>query len=267
MKIVILYSGGLDSFILKKYAENMYPYDEVKCLYYAHGAESESQEIKRLPSFVEVRKIDWLGDKIHPVAKLDDPFAGSIYIPGRNLVFSVLAASQELANEIWMGTVWDEDNPGATDKNETFRNDTGKLLTYVLSPFIKDVQIRFPFVELEWTKDHCVNWALKNGVLIESLKSTVSCWHHDGLPCGRCKQCFKRWFIFFLNGFEEKYKEEPIFSKYGKEMIKMYLDAWHSKTMNQDETEVAKNILLASTYLNFPQPMADYIQKILNDYN
>ena len=100
MKIVILYSSGLDSRIMLHYAQQKYPDADIKCIYYQHGAESEQHELSLLPDFVEVRKIDWLGEKIKPVAKKEDPFAGAIYIPGRNLVFSVLAASQELADSL-----------------------------------------------------------------------------------------------------------------------------------------------------------------------
>src|SRR5690625_80518 len=140
MKIVILYSGGLDSYIMKRYAELKYPNAELKFIYYKHGAESEEKEISLLPEYVEIRSIDWLGDKIRPKAKKEDPFAGAIYIPGRNLVFSVLAACQELPDEIWLGVLADENNEGATDKNSKFAGATSNLLSYVLSPFLDDIK-------------------------------------------------------------------------------------------------------------------------------
>lgn len=235
-KIVILYSGGLDSFMMYHYAKKTHPEAEIKCLFFKHGQDAEEDEIKSLPDFVTVRTVDWLGSEIKPVAKKSDPFAGNIYIPGRNLVFTVLAASQELPDEVWMGTMWDEDNIQATDKNEHFRTETSALLTYVLNPFIDHVNIRFPFVELEFTKEKLVAWALENGITPEEMKATVSCWHqHGGRPCGTCKQCLKRNLIFGLNGFEEEYDIEPTKSPEAQETMLAYL---HCKNPNRDERVV-----------------------------
>lgn len=241
--ISLLYSSGLDSLIMLCYAKVNYPYANIKCVYYKHGADSEDAEIARLPSFVEVRTIDWLGKNIKPVAKKDDPFAGAIYIPGRNLIFAALAACQDLPDEIWMGTLFDEDNPKGTDKNEKFRNDTSKLLSYVLSPFIDSVKVRFPFVDEKWTKVEAVAWALQNGLSAEELKSTVSCWHHGEQPCGRCKQCFKRQLVFRLNDISEECLEDPIESDFGRELINGYLTATViDGSVNADELNVSKMI-------------------------
>lgn len=247
MKIVILYSSGLDSKIMKRYAEVKYPLAEVKCIYYAHGAESEEQEISLLPDFVEVRKIDWLGDKIKAVAKKEDPFAGAIYIPGRNLIFSALAACQEIADEIWMGTLWDEDNPKGTDKNATFRNLTSGVLSYVLSPFIDNVTVRFPFVEEKWSKQHAVEWALKNGLNAEEVMNTVSCWHYHGdRPCGKCKQCFKRNMVLFMNKAAEEYQNDVVASN--EDLAAGYIQAALDGTNNRDELNVAYMLLVYNGY-------------------
>jgi 7-cyano-7-deazaguanine synthase in queuosine biosynthesis len=249
MKIVILYSGGLDSFLLYHYAKVYYPDAEVKCLFFAHGQDAEQAELDSLPDFVTVRQIDWLGDEIKPIAKKSDPYAGAIYIPGRNLVFSVLAASQEIADEVWMGTVWDEDNPKGTDKNEYFRSNTSTLLTYVLSPFIHEVTVRFPFVEEEWTKEDCIEWALENGLTSEEIiSSSVSCWHPiNGKACGECKQCTKRMLSFELNGFEEEYVVHPTKSPRQQENMLQYLkdfvDPDKRRQQNRDEQNVVDMLI------------------------
>lgn len=234
-KIGILYSGGLDSFLMHRFAKINYPDHEIVCVYYQHGAESEEKELANLPEFVKVRKIDWLSESCKPVAKKDDPYAGAIYIPGRNLVFATLIASQELVDEVWMGTVVDEDNFKATDKNEHFRHKTSKLLTYVLSPFKEKVTVKFPFVEMAWTKEHAVRWALQNHACTkEELIETVSCWHWDGKPCGKCKQCLKRALVFALNGFHEEYLSDPLENEFGQTLMQEYLDA-DPDTANADE--------------------------------
>lgn len=254
-KIVLLYSGGLDSLIMRHYAKIVYPDSEVVCLYYKHGAASEEKELSTLPDYVQVRTVDWLNEKCKPVAKDEDPFAGAIYIPGRNLIFSALAACQELANEVWMGTVWDEDNPKGTDKNEHFRSETSHLLSYVLSPFINSVKVRFPFVELGWTKVDSVRWALANGLTKEEILNSVSCWEHtDGKPCGQCKQCVKRNLVFTINEFREECKVDPLEGDFGLRLIKQYLTAYikhpEETKANRDENNVIE--MIKAAYPNLP---------------
>lgn len=271
MRIVINYSGGLDSLIMYHYAKIVYPDSDVVCIYFKHGAASEEKELSTLPDFVQVRTIDWLNDKCKPIAKKEDPFAGAIYIPGRNLIFASLAACQELANEVWMGTVWDEDNPKGTDKNETFRSETSNLLSYVLSPFIDGVKVRFPFVELGWTKVDSVRWALANRLSKEDILNSVSCWDHtDGKPCGKCKQCVKRALVFTINGFSEECKVDPLEGEFGLSLLQQYLTAYaehpEETKANRDENNVINMII--SAYPNLPAKtksiVTPFIRKELN---
>ena len=241
MKITILYSGGLDSRILYHYAITKYSDAEVSCIYYRHGAESEAAELALLPDFVQIRTVEWLSDEIRPLAKTSDPFATAIYIPGRNLVFACLAASQELSDEIWMGTMYDEDNEQATDKNEFFRSKTSELLTYVLSPFKEKVILRFPFVEEEFTKLDAIEWALENGLSKDDIKRTTSCWHNiEGIPCGICKQCLKRFLIFEILGIREEYKIRPSESPEQQERLRQYVKKYRDGTCNIDERTVVE---------------------------
>lgn len=258
--IVILYSGGLDSFIMHKLASSQNA--NVKCVYYAHGCDGETQEIKTLPNFVDIRNIDWLNDNITAKEKIGD-FAGAIYIPGRNLVFSALAASQELPDEVWMGTQIDEIDESATDKSMTFKKKTSELLSYVLSPFVPTgVKIVFPFVERRWNKVQSVRWAIENGVTQEELISTVSCWHpaEDGTPCGECRQCFKRYFVFGLNGFGEHYKSPPLQSDASVEMLRIYLSI--AKTENIVDPDVKNVIWMIKTAMKtHPHLIPDNLKK------
>ena len=60
MKITILYSGGLDSTILYAYAKVNYPDAEISCVWFHHGHSAAIQEEAVLPSFVKVRRMEWL---------------------------------------------------------------------------------------------------------------------------------------------------------------------------------------------------------------
>lgn len=245
MKIVILYSGGLDSYILKKYAEVNHPTAEVKCIYYAHGSVPEKEEIALLPDYVEVRQIEWLNATRTAVSKSTDPIMGAAYVPGRNLVFAVLAASQELPDEIWMGTQFDEVHPRATDKNERFRTTASDVISYVLSPFKDYVNIRFPFVEQRFNKVKAITWALNNGCTHEELGKRISCYFpSNGKPCGVCKSCFKAYLAFKICAIDVEYDQDPIRSEQGRTTLFQYLawDADPNYVMDRDEANVINMI-------------------------
>lgn len=223
--IVILYSSGLDSFIMKKLAEKTYPDADIKCIYFKHGAPSETQELWYLPADVEVRCLDWLNDERTPVSKKSNPLVGPIYIPGRNMIFALLAACQDLPDEIWLGPLVDECNDLATDKNEIFREKCNDIMNYVLSPFKEEIKLVFPFVERGWRKIECVKWALENGVTKEVLLDTVSCSFHDGeKACGECFQCLKRRLVFLNCGIDvvESYTD-PLENDFGQKIIEEIL--------------------------------------------
>lgn len=248
MKIVILYSAGLDSLLMHHFAKMWYPDTEIKCLYYKHGADSEDKEIALLPDFVEVRVIDWLGENCKPVSKKSDPFAGNIYIPGRNMVFATLAASQELPDQIWMGVLRDENNEAATDKNSEFLSRVNGLIGYVLSPFHYGPRVVFPLDEHGWTKSLALRAALDSGLSVEDVKKTVSCWHFNtekNLPCGECKQCLKRALVFKSVGLEEEHvAESPLVSQWGKYLQTQYLSKAPLER-NADEEEMTRLINLS----------------------
>lgn len=261
-KIVILYSGGLDSFILERYAQVNYPSSVIKCIYYAHNAEAEKQEISKLPSHVEIRHLDWLNETTKPLAKSTDPIMGAAYIPGRNLVFCTLAASQELPDEIWLGTNWDEVHPRATDKNEKFRVETSKLISYVLSPFHEYVNIRFPLVENQWTKVESVQWALDNKITKEEIVNTISCWHPVGnMPCGVCKQCFRRNLVFLINGIDAVYAADPLTSEKGRAILSTYIDMYNDSDYQLDRDESNVISMIKRSIPNFDQDTQGYIMK------
>lgn len=238
MKILILYSGGMDSFLLYQYAKYHYPDSEITCVYFKHGCESEASELNNLPDFVEVKTVDWLTESKPALKKHTDSFAGNIYVPGRNLAFVTLGACQYLSDEIWLGVLADEDNPGATDKNTFFRQEVEKLLNYVLSPFKSNIKVRFPFVENNWNKLRAINWALDIGIEKTKLTEQISCWYHTGKNCGECKQCYKRELVFRLLDIVDTYKSNPIDSSYGKQLTKMYIDKFKSGEANADEINV-----------------------------
>lgn len=219
-KITILYSGGLDSYIMYHYAKINEPNAEVNCIYWDHGQPVAEREIAGLPDFVEVRKVDWLGKDKTPIAQ-PGRREGAIMIPGRNLVFGVLIACQELPDEIWMGALHGETHAKGTDKNYLFLDHLNATINYVVGPFRnnKYMKARFPLAEAGLDKLGEVKWALDNGLTPEMLMNTRSC--HDGSTnkCGNCIQCIKRWAVFGECGFEETYDIHPLKSEFGRKFV------------------------------------------------
>lgn len=238
-RILILFSGGLDSYILYHMALQEKG-AIVEAIYWDHGHTAAKSEMARLPKFVKVRKVDWLNKVEGLFSKEGDP-SGPIYIPGRNLVFIVLSACEELPDEIWIGALLEENHDGGTDKNNIFLQKTTELLKYTLSPFKEDIKVRAPFVERGLTKYKAVKWALENGLTINNIIKTISCYQQENAenlePCGNCKQCLRRFAIFYDLGFNEQYLEHPLDSvknrKWIDEMINIGLNKqWPSYILN-----------------------------------
>jgi len=211
-KILILYSGGLDSFIMYHYAKKIYPGAVINCVWFDIGQSYNKKERDALPNFVDVRKIDWLkiNEKLYGKSKND---SGNIFIPGRNGVFTILGASIYLPDEIWLGALRGEIHDTATDKNLSFQKKINDLLEYMFIPFNKQPKLIFPLVSGGFGKLESVKWALENGITKEQLHNTSSCLNSEEGNCGRCVVCVRRWGIFGQLGIPEKYNIDPLQNK------------------------------------------------------
>lgn len=252
MKISILYSGGLDSLILVHYAKIKYPNAEVIAVFWNHGHNAARAEIERLPDYVQIRNVDWLNLNV-PGGYLDkktEP-SGPMYIPGRNMIFAMLTACQDLPDEIWLGALSEEAHELATDKNDKFHRMMTEAASYVLSPWKDKITVRAPFVDEGWTKYTATKWAFENGLTEEEIKSTVSCYNLDNSDrvkkCGNCKQCVRRLLIFGKLGFSEldQMEQNPLIAKDSRQ--------WLIDIVNQLQDEGWKQPLLAETpqYFDF----------------
>lgn len=220
MKIAVLYSGGLDSYIMYHMAKKTHPNDEIICIYYDHGQPVAKREIENLPDFVKIKKVQWLDENNGPIAQ-PGRREGAIMIPGRNLVFGVLLACQELPDEIWMGTLHGETHEKGTDKNYIFLKYLNETINYVLGPFkyFSPIQVKFPLADSKLNKLEEVRWALNNGISKEDLIKTRSCHNGDTDRCGACIQCIKRWAVFGECGFTEDYDIHPLDSDFGRVFV------------------------------------------------
>lgn len=213
MKITILYSGGLDSLIMKRFAEVNYAEATVTCLWFDLGQPYNYKERAVLPAFVECRTIEWLQKEGGSVLGKDEGTgnkSGDIYIPGRNAALTTLAACITLPDQIWIGALLGETHDRATDKNQKFLDLTSESLSVVLGPFKPTgIGVRFPLAEAGLNKLTAVQWALENGVSQDVLLGTSSCLSGELGNCGKCVVCLRRCGIFSQLGITEKYNVDP----------------------------------------------------------
>jgi 7-cyano-7-deazaguanine synthase in queuosine biosynthesis len=221
MNILILYSGGLDSLIMKRYAEVNYPDATVTCVFYNIGQEYAAKEIAALPDYVIQRDLPWLNVDIDGQLKSKEGSAsGNIYIPGRNMLLATAAACMYLPDQIWMGALQGETHDSATDKNWAFVELMNETLGYVLAPFKSNVQVRFPLAEAKMNKLRAVEWALKNGITEQQIKHSSSCLSGEAGNCGRCVVCLRRWGIFRQLGIaQEQYNVDPLQTRELRELV------------------------------------------------
>lgn len=213
MHIVILYSGGLDSLIMRRYAEVMHPSAKITLVYFDIGHGYNYKEIAQLPSDVVVKKIDWLQGTTG-IGK-EGNAAGNVYIPGRNLMFVTAAACMYTPDEIWLGSLCGEEHREATDKNEMFRSLVNTTFQYVLSPYHIPT-VKFPFVEIGYGKLDVTEWALNHGITADQIVKSSSCMSSEPGACGECIVCARRWGIFSQLGLVEEYRVHPLQSSAAK---------------------------------------------------
>ena len=222
-KVVILYSGGLDSFTMWKIAEKEgYDYTLVHFDIGQPYNKKELEAIKKLGHKVDIRKVDWIRDENQLKGKKGA--IGNIMIPGRNLTLASLAASIYLPDEIWMGALMGEIHKDATDKNLEFLNKTNKLFEYIFKPYERQPKIVFPLVDRKMGKYEEVKWLLDNGVSINEILDTSSCLSSEDGKCGTCVVCCRRHYIFKDLGFEEKTNKHPLENPDNIKMILKMID-------------------------------------------
>lgn len=174
MKKVLLYSGGMDSYIISKLWK-----PDVK-LYIDYGTEQNKEEIKRLPKDVIIKEVD-LSEYIE-----ND---GKSTIPLRNLLFANIAINY--GDVVAIGGVSDDLH---YDKSRRFARKATRLFNFVLmkEDSKRKVKIVVPYRHL--TKAQLLQKYIANGGDIDTLvKESWSCYHPtNDKPCGKCNPCKRR---------------------------------------------------------------------------
>lgn len=214
--VSIMYSGGLDSLIAYHYAISK-GYEPI-CIWVNMGhdyAEKEKNSMYKLeklfPKYVPNVNIINMQELIPLIEKR----LSNQIIPSRNVMLATIGAM--FSPRVWINALDGEQNGKEHDKSEKFFKDTTNLLTFTNEFFQNKTIIESPFSEM--TKAETIKWALDNGIPLNVLFTTSSCYHPSEVKCGECLTCYKRYVAFRLNNIEEKgYNINPLETSYAKEM-------------------------------------------------
>lgn len=193
MRKVLLFSGGLDSYICSRMWE---PDILLYCAIGHRYQESEIETIKQIGVDVTIDDRLFLGDK-----ELDNAI-----IPLRNLM--LIGIASYYGKSIGLGVLKDEINP---DKSQTFRNQVTSILStcYAKSYWSEGGTYQVEYPISAYDKVSLIKYFLKNGGTVSELLKTRSCYKTTDNPCGHCSACLKRYIAMRLNDIDEQYENDP----------------------------------------------------------
>lgn len=187
MKKVLLYSGGMDSWIIDKLWN-----PDIKLYVNMHTKYSDI-EISKLPKDVTI--IDFaLGQW-----ELDNSI-----IPLRNLYLLMVACNitDDEDVEICFGGT---DGDRCLDQGYEFQKKAEDILSYLYQPQSwtegKKIKINTDFIH--YSKPQLVKKYINCGGKLEDiLNYSYSCYDNkDGTPCWNCKPCFRKFIALYNNGY------------------------------------------------------------------
>jgi 7-cyano-7-deazaguanine synthase in queuosine biosynthesis len=184
MNRVILYSGGLDSFIASK----LIP--DAILLHIDLRTRYADKEIAHLGPDVRVVA----GPQLTTIEREDG------FVPQRNVLLVTQAQAMTDADEVLLCAVAGE---YSRDKHKRFFKSMSSLLSYTAQ---KPVRVYSPLHKM--TKTEAVRAYLECGGDPDALRATLSCYDSSLIRCGRCMSCFRRWVALENNGIIETYDGE-----------------------------------------------------------
>lgn len=192
MTRVLLYSGGMDSWLISKlWKPDIKLYIDIK------GSYSEIEKKFLEP---DVKIIEF------PLGIFEKE---SKFIPMRNLYFLMLATNY--GDEICLGAT--AGDRGVQDKVPEFFDRAEDIMNFLLkkqSNQKEDKKIKIEKKYLNYGKQDLVKEYIKSGGTLEEIKNnSFSCYNsNSGEPCYNCKPCFRKFVTLYNFGY--KYKDEEI---------------------------------------------------------
>ena len=185
MKEILLYSGGMDSYIAWHYLR------KPKTLFANLGHRYRFKEFEAVIKTIPKTKIM----EMSTIGKYEEDDAN---IPLRNLYLSMLAVN-EGASKVWM--IVQKDEMSIPDRSHEFFSSSSKLLTFLAE---REVKVSSPFCHMD--KTEMVGWFVKNINDVKGLLSTVGCFSSEEGHCGNCGSCFRRYVALMNNNIHPGYE-------------------------------------------------------------
>jgi len=185
MREVLLYSGGMDSFIAWHYL------GKPKTVFVRLGHKYQKKEFDSVFATIP----DTFVTKVFPYGIFEGEDAT---IPARNLFLAMIGA--QYGNRIWL--VVQKDETSIPDRTPKFFTDGSEILSTLLE---RKIELASPFWDLD--KTDMVKWYLDHVGDVGSLLDTVGCYGVGGRfqHCGDCSACFRRYVALANNGIDPGY--------------------------------------------------------------
>lgn len=192
MKKVLLYSGGMDSWLIDKlWKPDVKLYVDMDTKY----------------SVQERNKLDYSVVQLHfPLGQFERPDS---IIPLRNSILVHLAVLSQSNNDedliIGLGSM---DGDRSLDQNPKFAKLVEKLVSHLYEPQSwtqgKKIKVVLPFKGYT-KKELLLKYVEQGGSPVKAFEESLSCYRPQGEleePCWTCKPCVRKWFAFEAAGFQ-----------------------------------------------------------------
>ncbi|MHA1621625.1 MAG: 7-cyano-7-deazaguanine synthase [Candidatus Heimdallarchaeaceae archaeon] len=207
-KLIVLFSGGMDSFAGYLHAKESYPNHNIQAMYIDYCGTGCNKEIeiakKLIPEVKIVQNVfNFTGTEI----------GGHSFLYARNLYFVTYAS--QFADIIYLCGLKNSD---MLDNTYDFYKKASVICSQVKG---KDVEVTSPFYEDE--KEEVVDWLVMTygaKQAVEWLEITTSCYHPTEQFCFRCHNC--AFFLFAVWKWRNAFNKKLTF--HDKEVLKYHYD-------------------------------------------
>jgi len=212
-RVVVLYSGGLDSFTLLNHSLDIghevfpiifnYGQKHIKEISYAEEFCKEKSITSKVIDITEINSLlegsALTGNLEVPKGHYEDESMKTTVVPNRNMILISLATAYAvtvLAEEVWYGAhggdhaIYPDCRPEFVDKI----NEATLVANY--SP----ISVKAPFIN--FSKDQILSLGIELGL---DYSKTWTCYEGKELACGECGSCTER-----LEAFKSNQLEDPI---------------------------------------------------------
>jgi len=206
MNQILLYSGGMDSYIA------WHKLGKPPTLFVPLGHRYEEVEIQAVKYTIPDTQI---AERV-VLTQFEKPDAE---IPARNLLL-VLEAAWRGADKIWL--VVQKDEKQIPDRSHKFLLKASKMISYL---FDREVVVDTPFWAVD--KTDMVRWYVENvgRDKVKELLCTVGCYNikrYEDSHCGDCGACFRRYVAFMNNDIHPGYELSERIKSYYRERLHNY---------------------------------------------